>query len=81
MPNLKKLQTTNEKWLFKLFKDTMNRKHCGKGEIAHFEQFHLFPRCFPKGFLFNELNCVYMEEMLKPYNTSKLSLSRVQLAL
>ena len=22
----------------------------GKGETAHFEQFHLFPQCFPKGF-------------------------------
>ena len=21
-----------------------------KGEIAHFEQFHLFPQCFPKAF-------------------------------
>ena len=21
-------------------------KHCGKGEIAHFEQFHLFSQCF-----------------------------------
>ena len=24
-----------------------------KGEIAHFEQFHLFPQCFPKAFFFN----------------------------
>ena len=23
----------------------------GKGEIAHFEQFHLYPRCFHKAFL------------------------------
>ena len=22
-----------------------------KGEIAHFEQFHLFPQCFPKAFV------------------------------
>ena len=22
----------------------------GKGEIAHFEQFQLFPQCFPKAF-------------------------------
>ena len=26
-----------------------------KGEIAHFELFHLFPQCFPKAFLFNML--------------------------
>ena len=29
----------------------------GKGEIAHFEQFHLFPQCFPKAFFFQ---CVRM---------------------
>ena len=28
-----------------------------KGEIAHFEQFHLFPQCFPKDFFFH---CVRM---------------------
>ena len=35
-----------------------------KGEIAHFEQFHLFPQCFPKPFFFNVLKSVhvYMEE-------------------
>ena len=26
-----------------------------KGKIAHFEQFHLFPQCFPKAFFFNVL--------------------------
>ena len=26
-----------------------------KGEIANFEQFHLFPQCFPKAFLFSVL--------------------------
>ena len=26
----------------------MGRKHCGKGEIAHYEQFLLFPQCFQK---------------------------------
>ena len=36
-----------------------------KGEIAHFEQFHLFPQCFPKAFFFNALKCVYMEESVK----------------
>ena len=33
-----------------------------KCEIAHFEQFHLFPQCFPKAFFFNVLKWVYMEE-------------------
>ena len=33
-----------------------------KGEIAHFEQFHLFPQCFPKAFIFSVLKWVYMEE-------------------
>ena len=32
---------------FKTLKKTAFGKHCGKGEIAHFEQFHLFPQCFP----------------------------------
>ena len=26
-----------------------------KGEIAHYEQFHLFSQCFPKAFFFNVL--------------------------
>ena len=26
-----------------------------KGEIAHLEQFHLFPQCFPKASFFNVL--------------------------
>ena len=34
-----------------------------KGEIAHFEQFHLFPQSFPK--VFNVLKWVYMEERVK----------------
>ena len=33
-----------------------------EGEIAHFEQFHLFPQCFPKAFFFNVLKRVHMEE-------------------
>ena len=36
-----------------------------KGEIVHFEQFHLFPQSCPKVFLFNVLKEVYMEEMVK----------------
>ena len=36
-----------------------------KGEIAHFEQFHLFPQCFPEVFFFSVLKQVYMEESVK----------------
>ena len=39
-----------------------------KGEIAHFEQFHLFSQCFPKAFFFNVLKRVYMEERVKNRN-------------
>ena len=27
-----------------------------KGEIAHFEQFHFFPQCFPGAFFLNVFN-------------------------
>ena len=37
-----------------------------KGEIAQNEQFHHFPQCFPKAFLFNLLKRVYMEGRIKP---------------
>ena len=38
-----------------------------KRKIAHFEQFHLFPQCFPKAFLSNVLKWVqvYVEKMVK----------------
>ena len=36
-----------------------------QGEITHFEQFHLFPQCFPKVFFFSVLNWVYMDEKVK----------------
>ena len=41
-----------------------------KGNIAHFEQFHLFPQCFPKGLFFSVLKQVYMEERVNssPYD-------------
>ena len=38
-----------------------------KGEIAHFEQFHLFPQCFPKVVIVNVLKRVYMEERVKAF--------------
>ena len=46
-----------------------------KGEIALFEQFHLFRQCFPKALFFNVLKWVHMEERvnLSPYcNVSAL---------
>ena len=50
------------------FKDTDCIENIvGKGEIAHFEQFHLFPQCFPKDRFFNLLKWVYMEERLNPF--------------
>ena len=41
-----------------------------KGEIANFEQFHLFPQCFPKAFFFNVSKRVYMEEKVNISATS-----------
>ena len=32
----------------------------GKGEIAHFEQFHLLPQCFPTAFFLKVLKWVYI---------------------
>ena len=50
-----------------------------KGEIAQFEQFHLFPQCFPKAFFFIVLKLVYtyMEERVNtsPHNAD-LTLSK-----
>ena len=42
------------------------------GEIAHFEQFHLFPQCFPKAFFFNVLKCVYIEERVNSLPHDKI---------
>ena len=54
-PNSKKLQTTNEMWLFKDFKTEQIacKTLWKKRQIAHFEHFHLFTQCFPKAFYFN----------------------------
>ena len=41
-----------------------------KGEIAHFEQFYLFPQCFHKAFLFKVLKCAYTEGHLQTMMTS-----------
>ena len=43
-----------------------------QGEIAHFEQFYLLPRCFPEFFF---LKCVYMEEGLKLTSAHAFKLS------
>ena len=37
------------------------RKHCGKGEIARYEQFLLFPQCFQKQSVVDVLKRVSME--------------------
>ena len=34
-----------------------------KGEIAHFEQFHVFPQCFPTAFFFHVLKWVKCVKM------------------
>ena len=46
-----------------------------KSEIAHFEQFHLFPQCFPGASLFNVLKWVYMKEKV---NSGSSTSSNVQ---
>ena len=38
-----------------------------KGEIAHFEQFHLFPQCYPKALFFNALKGVCIEKSLNGF--------------
>ena len=40
-----------------------------KSEIAHFEQFQLFPQCFPKAFSLNVLKWVYMEKRVNAGKT------------
>ena len=46
-----------------------------EGEIAHFEQFHFFPQCFPKVYFFIVLKQVYMEERVK---TSSVEIESLQ---
>ena len=53
VPNSKKLQTTTEMWLFLDTECIQTLVEIGK--IAHFEQFHLYPQCFPKANFFNSL--------------------------
>ena len=48
----------------------MHRKHCGKRWNCSFEQFYLFPQCFPKAFFFNVLKWVNMEEGVKVMSLS-----------
>ena len=42
-----------------------------KCEIAHFEQFHLFPQYFPKALFFYVLKRAYMEERVKPKKSAR----------
>ena len=37
----------------------------GKGEIAQYEQFHLFPQCFHKAFFLDVIKLLYMKEKVK----------------
>ena len=41
------------------------RKHCGKGEIARYEQFLLFPHCFQKACFPEASKGVVVWELLK----------------
>ena len=62
---LKLKEATDDNWnvAIKGFYDTdCIENTMEKGEIAQNEQFHLFPQCFPKAFLFNMLKWVYMEK-------------------
>ena len=65
IPDSKKLQTTTKMWQLKNFKIQKLSKHCGKRWIAYFEQFHLFPQCFPIAFFINVLKWVYIERRVK----------------
>ena len=52
----KKLPMTTGMWLIKDFMtQTAQKIFWKKGEIAHFEQFHLLPQCLPKAFIFSVL--------------------------
>ena len=62
-PKFKEAADDNWNVAFKGFED----RYCienilEKGEIAHFEQFHLFPQYFPKPFFFNVFKWLQMEE-------------------
>ena len=46
-PKFKDAADTTEIWPLKDFKIYCIQNIVIKGEIAHFEQFHLFPQCFP----------------------------------
>ena len=62
-PKLKEAADNNQNVAIKGFKDLDCIENIvKKGEIAHFEQFHLFPQCFPKAFFFIVIKWVYMEE-------------------
>ena len=62
VPNTKKLQASTEMLRYRL-------NIVEKGEIAHFEKFHLFPcNVFIKLFFFNVLKWVFMEERVHSVN-------------
>ena len=45
----------------------------GKGEIAHYEQFLLFPQCFQKWSVVDMLKPVSMELRVNPFPNTKFS--------
>ena len=69
-PEFKEGADDNWNVAIKWFKDTDHIENIvEKGEIAHFEQFHLFPQCFPKAFFFAVLKWVYMQERVNSITT------------
>ena len=67
-PKFKEAADDNWNMAIKEFKDTdYIEKIVETGKIAHFDQFHPFPQCFPKAFFFNMLKWVYMEERVNKH--------------
>ena len=68
-PNFKEAADNNWNVAIKGFQDTDCIENIvEKGEIAHFEQFHLLPQCFPKVYFFDVLKWVYTEEKVKIFS-------------
>ena len=45
----------------------MGRKHCGKGQIARYEQFLLYPQCFQKAYFQGASKGVIEWEWVNPF--------------
>ena len=71
-PKSKEAADDNWNVAIKLFYDTDCIENIvEKGEIAHFEPFHLFLQCFPNAFFFSVLKRVNMEERVKYVQIAK----------